>query len=175
MSNLGVYWPYLLGRIGLSAVSLVLAAFLFCGCSTPSDLPNFAVVDKGMGVYRSGQPTKAGFEILRTRYGVTNVIKLNLDSEGIDRLAPDQVEEYIPITLAEQLFKTPAWKIESAVADVTPGTLVHCSHGEDRTGVVVACWHLENGWSWVACSKEMDAHNFHHTLFGLDRYWEAQK
>ncbi len=50
--------------------------------------------------------------------------------------------------------------------------LVHCKHGQERTGVVVACWRIAHqGWSAEKAYREMKAHGFRPFQYGhLKRY-----
>ena len=135
-------------------------------------IPNFATVETG--VYRGGQPTDAADWDMLERLGVNQVIKLNYDSEGSDEEWARRGHELfkLPESLAQQIITEPSVPdILTAVAFVKPGTFIHCKHGEDRTGLVVAAWRLSQGWTKAAAYEEMKAHGFHGILFGLDKAW----
>ena len=82
---------------------------------------------------------------------------------------------YLPITLKEQLtgpVKWPAHAVRQMQA--MPGTFVHCEHGQDRTGLIVALYRVKvNGWDKPKSEKEMLALGFHKELHGLWEYWET--
>lgn len=97
---------------------------------------------------------------------------------------------FLPISIEEQLLKVPNWKVRHAVNqafcfNLTPRTdpwygpgkvLIHCEHGQDRTGLVVACYRVQHmGWTHEAAEKDMLAHGFHKALHGLWEYWESFK
>jgi hypothetical protein len=156
---------------------------------TPDDIPNFAQVDQG--VYRGGQPTEAGWKKLR-RLGVTKVVKLNSDNEGSDDGSEMVVHKYT-ITVEQQLdpfYPVSQATIREAVADIGPGTFVHCGSdartqswldkklniqgGQDRTGLIIACYRLTTGWTVAAAQSEMRSRGFHwFELPGLEEAWKT--
>lgn len=65
-----------------------------------------------------------------------------------------------------------AWCLAYPVTDMC---LVHCTHGQDRTGLVVGVHRVEHdGWSKESAFREMLAHHFHWELVGLMIAWEQQ-
>lgn len=160
--------------IWLAAGVLLLSACAWGQNRAVQGVPNLAQVEPGL--WRGGQPTDRGWIELRSM-GITNVIKLNLESEGSDlpgerlgmRVYP------VPLTLAQQIGarKISAESLEKVLTHVPAnGTFVHCEHGQDRTGVFVAIWRVQiDGWSKADAEKEMLAHGFHKNLKGLWRFW----
>ncbi len=151
---------------------------LLVGCTAGNvthGIPNFAVVKPG--IYRGGQPNANGWSYLKS-LGVANVVKLNPEYEGSDELAQALgMTIYVcPITIEQQMGLHQLWAA-TVDADVCymlhPNTFVHCSHGQDRTGLIVACYRLMvDGWSKADAEKEMLAHGFHKELRGLWESWE---
>lgn len=144
-----------------------LALLLLCGCSSTKwteGVPNLAQVDPG--VWRGGQPTPSGWKYLAT-LGLTNELKLN---EGPLVLAHGT---YVPITTEEQIFG-PVNQTKVTTKLISPGTFIHCEHGQDRTGLVVAVYRVQHdGWTKEQAEKEMLNHGFHKSLGGLWRAWQA--
>ena len=147
------------------------------GCASPPlthGIPNFAAVD--YGIWRGGQPTPAGWLYLQS-LGVTNVVKLNTAEEGSDADAVQlgmSVQNF-PITVQEQIFgEPPSLKILRAEQAIGPHTFIHCEHGQDRTGLVSACWRLDHGATKAAAEREMLQLGFHKTEAGLWRFWEER-
>ena len=136
-------------------------------------IPNFLVV--APNIFRGGQPTDDGWAFLR-KAGVTRVIKLNLESEGSEDGARKLGMEiiYKPIDLDEQLLFRPKYDDVSVAAHaMVPRTFIHCTHGEDRTGLVVACYRVwVEGWEKKVAEAEMKQHGFHPELLGLELFWE---
>ena len=158
----------------------MLIGLALVGCSTvPTfdchDLPNFRPVTDDPGVYRGGQPkSPAGWAFLQS-LGVSNVVKLNLESEASDSDAKalGMTVNYFPIdTLDQILFKPDRQTVSNAVAAITPGTYVHCQHGQDRTGLIVGCKRVwQHGWAKTNAWNEMIADGFHPSLHGLTKFW----
>lgn len=153
----------------------ILLALLLCACATQRlqhGIPNLRLVEPG--VYRGGQPQEAGWRWLRQQ-GVTNVVKLN-GEEGA--WPPDDIDMdlvAIDITIWMQLSgEHLKAAIPLAVSHIKPGTFVHCSRGEDRTGLVVAMYRRQRGWTKAAAEREMLRCGFHKSLAGLWNYWEKQ-
>ena len=151
-----------------------LAIALCSGCATANiqhGIPNFRMVEPG--VYRGGQPTKAGFDYLKS-IGVTNIIKLNiLPSDRYAAKIGITVHRF-PINIIDQILIGPRDQITLADYCIVPGTYIHCSHGQDRTGLLVG-YHRRTGEGWTkeAAYKEMRTDGFHPILFGLTRYWKS--
>jgi hypothetical protein len=178
---------------------LLLSLLLLAGCASAPlihGIPNYAVVEHG--VTRGGQPTPEGWEYIRTN-GVKCVVKLNTWSEcpetfvfsdGTQTTKPWKPRyknshfamwvDSEPITLEEQLFGVNGYTVDSAVQTImnyqSGGVFVHCEHGQDRTGLVIACWRVRAcHWSKADSEKEMLAHGFHKSLLGLWNYWQDFK
>lgn len=145
-----------------------------CACqrtTVTNGVPNLRQV--GPGVWRGGQPTDEGWTYLLS-LGLTSVVKLNEQSEGRD--SPAFSGYYDPISISEQLLKVPTAKVDTAVSHIAPGTYVHCSHGQDRTGIVVAVYRVKHdGWTKQRAEGEMLANGFHKELHGLWDFWEDWK
>lgn len=150
----------------------LLLAFLLVGCSTPSPVgvPNLVQVDPG--VWRGGQPTVKGWKYL-AMLGLTNDLKLNVE-ELVEERTNGFNLIYAPITTQQQLFGVPTAFPLKAAARVRPGTYVHCEHGQDRTGLIVAVYRVHfDGWTKQQAEQEMLSHGFHKVLHGLWEWWET--
>lgn len=138
-------------------------------------IPNFDVVDLDNRIYRGGQPTTNEQWQALSNAGVKQVIKLNEDSEGSDdgALMVGRMDVFrIGISTTEQIVTQPDPQyLIDAVGFIKPGTFVHCSHGQDRTGLVIGLYRLKQGWSKYKAQSEMEAHGIHWDLFGLAKAW----
>ena|SRR6266576_2442637 len=154
---------------------------LVAGCSTvptfvSHDIPNFSPVPGDPGVYRGGQPkSPVGWAYLQS-IGVSNVVKLNLESEASDSdaRALGMTVSHFPInTLHQMVLKPDRQTVSNAVAAIRPGTYVHCEHGQDRTGLIVGCKRVwQDGWAKTNAWNEMIADGFHPALHGLTEFWK---
>src|ERR1017187_381602 len=157
---------------------LLLILILLTGCSTmlyTNGVPNLSKVD--YTVYRGGQPTKEGWDYLYNVLHITNVVKLNTIEEGSDKYAESlgMKVNYYPISLQEQIFSKPYKStVWNAVDSIREYTYIHSEHGQDRTGLIVACYRINNGSSKKLAGQEMLKLGFHNTEFGLKRFWENQ-
>ena len=171
-----------------------LMLLLVCGCSTVVgpppiyDVPNLSVVD-GNGqpttIYRGGQPTADGWEVIR-KLGVTTVIKLDYPDEVDPPLSHDSTSGLTildhrmqPKEIRQSLEKpdlaaiTQAAKALADLADQKTPVYVHCLHGQDRTGIVIAEYRvLHDHWTPAKACHEMLTHGFHPELLDLHEAWD---
>jgi protein tyrosine/serine phosphatase len=124
-------------------------------------LPNFFKVSEGL--YRGAQPTAAGLKSLK-ELGVKTVIDLRAGHS-----------DSVPIPAGLDMVRIPmrAWRAPEAdmvrflrlAADPKRGPVfVHCQHGADRTGLMVAVYRLAvQGWSKDEAVREMTSggYGFH--------------
>lgn len=174
---------------GLKRRAVLLPLLFFCALSARAAEPvstrpsQWAVAVSGTsvgnlyriedGFYRGAQPSAAGFKDL-TGLGVKSVLDL-AGGSGDGRYAPDG---------AVRLFHVPmsAWGLHDdlvlkalrIMADPQNRPLmVHCQHGADRTGALVALYRVVvQGWTKEQAVREMNEGGYHHNgLFrNLDRY-----
>jgi len=127
-------------------------------------LENLHQVDTKL--YRSAQPTKEEFVKLYN-FGIKYDLNLRQLHDDEDELEGNSIENYhIPINTSkmsyEQLVEAVAY-----LASRDAKTLVHCLHGSDRTGTVVAGYRVAiNGWS-----KEKAIDEFINGGFGYHSFW----
>jgi tyrosine-protein phosphatase SIW14 len=172
---------------------LLLAASLWPGCKKPppppagadDDVPNLFEVDTR--VWRSGQPsTPAQWQRLKD-LGVRHVVKLNFESEGTDdgartagldvhvlSIQPEGDKDVLDGVRGTFVAPDPAKLAEAErVLAAGGGVLIHCTHGHDRTGLVVGMHRvMHDGWTKDAAYREMIEKHFHPDLHGLHEFWE---
>lgn len=162
-----------------SLILLVLLPLLLLGCSTMKwshGVPNLATVSPG--IYRGGQPTAEGWQYLKDELHVTLVVKLNTDAEGSDAQSGiTTIALPMPPSSFWSLLERPeASSVFQAVVamGLSSGPVyVHCTHGQDRTGLVVGTYRLlHDEWTTQAAWNEMLDHGFHRTLLGLVSFWK---
>ena len=101
---------------------------------------------------------------LQSVFGIDTVVTLNADSGG--EKVPDMVKQaglesiYLPHGEKEPLGRRDFDRIREALRN--GNTLVHCTHGADRTGAVVGRYYIEDlGWDVdraIAHTKEFGGH-----------------
>lgn len=146
-------------------------------------IPNLFAVEQD--ILRGGTPTADGWTYLKGQ-GITDVVKLNTEAESTDSVAEalGMVIHRFPIPWWRQVFLRPSQAdMIAAVACIKPHTFIHCGSdartaspdaqedntqgGEDRTGLVVGCFRLSQGWTKADAYAEMISHTFHPALQGL--------
>lgn len=134
-------------------------------------IPNLFAVEQN--ILRGGQPSDVGWTYLKSQ-GITDVIKLNTDEEGLDPERMGFVIHKFPIPWWRQTIWHPTSKsIHAAVDLVKVNTFIHCEHGLDRSGLIVACFRVwKQQWKKQDAEDEMLAYEFHKALRGLWEFWE---
>ena len=138
-------------------------------------LPNLHRVNSSL--YRSSQPTKEGFEFLGAQRSLASAdrpIKTVVSLRAFNDDAP-VVPAASGLRLEQIRFKT--WHPEDedvvkflriATTSAMQPVLVHCQHGSDRTGVMVAIYRIAfEGWTKARAMDEMINGGF-----GFDPIWQ---
>lgn len=142
-------------------------------------IPNFKAVNEWL--YRGGQPDKDGFAQLK-ELGVKTIICLRRSTEirSVHRREAESMGfEYISIPLSYFNFPTDeeVQKFFSIInSPARRPVFVHCKHGSDRTGMMIAFYRMTNDrWSVEDAYAEMESSGFHkffvyHYKFAVFRY-----
>lgn len=137
-------------RFGTKAI-LIAFVIVFAGrsgepapspsASSPKYLPeNFAKVSDG--VYRSGQPDGKQFAALVKTYGVKSVLNLRLNHHDDDEAKGLPLRLYLIPMRAGNIKYTQVVEAMRTMRDSPKPILVHCWHGSDRTGCIVALYRM---------------------------------
>ncbi|OYU39093.1 MAG: protein-tyrosine-phosphatase [Pseudorhodobacter sp. PARRP1] len=128
-------------------------------------------------IYRSAQPDAEGFRNLAA-LGVKTVINLRRTVDDSPLAAGTGLKTvHIKITTRHIRDENGA-KIVLALqtlrdAQTSGPVLVHCTHGADRTGMIIALWRmLYQGWSRNDALDELQngGFGFHHVWINIPRY-----
>lgn len=107
-------------------------------------------------VYRSAQPNTADLKLLIEQLGVKSVLTLRNwhDDQGVGK--------GLPLTLyrvdmeADEVEADKVAKALQIIHDAPKPILIHCWHGSDRTGLVVAAYRITaQGWDPLAATDEL--------------------
>jgi protein tyrosine/serine phosphatase len=132
-------------------------------------LKNYAKVSDAL--HRGQQPTAEGFAELK-KMGVKTVVNLrsfNSDRDELEGLGLQYVHIYCKAWHPED---EDVVKFLQVVSDPkNQPVFVHCQHGADRTGMMVASYRIvEQGWSVEDAAKELDRFGFHTLWTDIAKY-----
>ena len=127
------------------------------------NLPGLSNVGRvAPGVLRGAQPGKDGYATLKAM-GVKTVIDMRTTaSEQKQVEAAGMKAIAIPIEMSRDGLKAKVDRVVALMADPSNQPVyVHCRHGQDRTGIVVAAYRMkQQGWSLADAEAEMQAFGF---------------
>ena len=175
---------------GLALMFVVCVAGLLTACTPATTytngVPNFAQVEPGL--WRSGQPTTEAQWAWLKSLGVRHVVKLNDPVlEGSDDIAVAAGLDVHVLTIQpvdgpnlvvdgwDTLERPDAAKLDAAEAVIAAGggVLVHCTHGQDRTGLAIGMHRvMHDHWAKTDAYHEMLTRGFHPELVGLEGFWD---
>lgn len=117
-------------------------------------------------VYRSEQPSEQDFRELE-KAGFKSVLNLRYLHKDTDVIKETKLKLYHVPMLATTMEESKFVKAMKILRDAPKPILVHCQHGSDRTGAVIALYRiLFQNMSKVEAIKELKSDNFgHHTAF----------
>ncbi len=129
-------------------------------------------------LYRGAQPRPDGYATLKAM-GIRTVVNLRLlhsEKKAVEAAGMRSIE--IPMNTFKDVN---AEKVREAIAlmrnPANQPVFVHCAHGQDRTGIVVAAYRMEaDGWSREDAIAEMQAFGFNdvwHELMEFVRKYPA--
>lgn len=118
-----------------------LATFLlaFAQNNKEVSVDNFHKVDEGL--YRSGQPTKSDFKELE-KFGITSVLNLRNHHSDNDEAKGTKIKLYRIKMNAGSLTEEDLLVAIKVIKNRQGPLLVHCWHGSDRTGAVIAMYRI---------------------------------
>ncbi|MDK9718604.1 MAG: tyrosine-protein phosphatase [Trichlorobacter sp.] len=114
------------------------------------------------GIYRGEQPGPSGYATLQ-QMGIKTVIDLRTsESEKSQVEAAGMKAIAVPIEMTRKGLRQKVDQVVALMADPdNQPVYVHCRHGQDRTGIVVAAYRLSHqGWSLKDVETEMQAFGF---------------
>jgi len=139
-----------------------------------SELPNFHQVN--VQLYRGAQPLAGGLQTLK-EIGIKTIINLRHDAaqtraEGDEALRLGLRYYSVPMPdlrlprdeIIQQVF-------EIITAAENHPVFVHCHHGNDRTGTIIACYRISHdGWTATKARKEAEKIGMSWAQLRMKRY-----
>ena len=154
--------------------------FLAVGCAKePRGFPptegisNFDRVNDTL--YRSGQPNHVGLQSLN-RVGIKTIVNLRMTNdlwvaEEAEARANGMVCTNVPM---RGLGRPTDQQVAQALAiiETFPGpVLIHCEHGRDRTGTIIACYRIQHDhWTSKQALREASQYGMSMWEFGMKKY-----
>ncbi len=124
-------------------------------------------------LYRGAQPDAEGFKELK-KLGVKTILNLR-SSHSDSKLLEGAGLDYVHIKM--QAWDAEYDEVKQALQIITDESkqpvFVHCKHGADRTGTVIAAWRLvADGWTKEEAIEEMTQgpFGFHKIWRGLPKF-----
>ena len=163
----------LLGWFGLAFVLCDAGASFGRGLPVSEGILNFGRMSDA--VFRGAQPDAAGMENLK-RLGVKSIVNLRMEGDAWKEeatLASAHGILYTNVPLRgfgrptdEQMGRV------LALIESMPGPVfIHCQHGCDRTGTVVACYRMKHdGWTTEKAMDEARRYGLSRFERGMRRY-----
>ncbi len=184
-------------RVILSAAAPIVLSVL-TACSDSPSVPAVAQPERAQVVtlkgvenlhrvsaelYRSGQPEPEGFTALE-QMGVRSVLNLREYHKDTRKARHTDLHLMAYPVAAGQVTAADVENCLRLLQDAPKPALVHCWHGSDRTGIVVAAYRIiYQGWSVDAAEKEFrdDTYGHHEFWYGnlvellRNTDWQAMK
>ena len=117
-------------------------------------------------LYRSAQPEREGFTALQ-KMGVRSVLNLREFHKDTRKARHTQLHLMAYPVAAGEVTAADVENCLALIAGAPKPVLVHCWHGSDRTGIVVAAYRIVfQNWSVEDAEKE-----FRDDRFGYHEFW----
>lgn len=126
-------------------------------------------------VYRGAQPNADGIKSLQ-KLGVKLIINLRRPGEGWKHEAEDAQAcgiqfTNVPMKGLGRPTEAQVKKILSMMESAPGAVFVHCEHGCDRTGTIIACWRIQHDhWTSKHALEEAKRYGMSPMERGMRRY-----
>jgi tyrosine-protein phosphatase SIW14 len=116
-------------------------------------------------LHRCAQPTQKGLQEL-AHFGIQSIVNLrkyHSDQTAIAGTSLSLIE--VPVGAGNLTYDQLVAALKAVAAAAKP-TCVHCWHGSDRTGAVIAAWRIAvEGWTPAEALDEMVAGGYGHSVW----------
>ncbi|CAK7056350.1 MAG: hypothetical protein DELT_01242 [Desulfovibrio sp.] len=174
-------------RISCTVFAWIFLAALCCGAAFAADdrpagwgeplavpeTENFFRITPDL--YRAAQPSSAGMKAYEA-FGIKTVINLrNHHTDDDEAKGTKLILVHLPTSTTGVTNDVYMATVLQAIRDAEKPVLVHCMHGADRTGLVIALYRMaEQGWTREEALREMreGGYGFHSVWTHIPRYLE---
>jgi tyrosine-protein phosphatase SIW14 len=167
-----------LSSLSMIAASLALLAVTGAGSQVSQEkvLPNFHQVNEHL--YRGAQPRSGGMQRLAAQ-GIKTIVNLRAEDEGTRAEEKDARAaglRYFNVPM-QGLSRPKDEQVERVLAIINDSqnwpVFVHCNHGKDRTGTIIACYRISHdGWTAEKAKAEAKHYGMSWVQFGMKDYIE---
>ena len=137
------------------------------------NLPGLSNVGRvAPGVFRGAQPVKNGYATLKAM-GIKTVIDMRTTAnEQKEVEAAGMTPIAVPIEMTRDGLQEKVDRVVALLADPTNQPVyVHCRHGQDRTGIVVAAYRLkQQKWNLSDAEAEMQSFGFNDVWVNFKKF-----
>jgi protein tyrosine/serine phosphatase len=165
--------PYAGNGTSASPTAVVLPAGAHPSTRIYGVLPGLDNVGKvAPGICRGAQPAAEGYTTLK-KMGIKTVINLRTsvsEKAAVEAAGMHSIE--IPMEMSTDHLKPKVDRVVALMADpANQPVFVHCRHGQDRTGIVVAAYRMKvEGWRLADAEAEMQAFGFNDVWVNFKRF-----
>jgi protein tyrosine/serine phosphatase len=124
------------------------------------------------GVFRGAQPEREGYATLK-KMGIKTVIDMRTTESEKELVAAAGMKAVaVPIEMTRNGLKEKVDKVVALMVDpANQPVYIHCRHGQDRTGIVVAAFRMkQQGWSLADAEAEMQAFGFNDVWINFKKF-----
>jgi tyrosine-protein phosphatase SIW14 len=166
-------------RITLVAFAFSIPIFILAsrggerGVPASEGIGNFGKVNNSL--YRGAQPDATGIKSLKS-LGVKSIINLRTTrddsaTEEMQARASGIVYTNVPLAGLSRPTDEEITKVLSLITNLPGPVFVHCEHGCDRTGTIIACYRIQHDhWSCDNAIAEAEKYGISKIERGMRRY-----
>ena|GEM_PF-554543 len=154
--------------------------FVVVGCA--AGLHDFPAID-GIGnfgrvnhsLYRGGQPNNLGIQSLK-RLGIKTIVNLRMTNdlcvtEETEARANGIIYTNVPMRGLGRPTDKQVVKVLSVIETSPSPVFIHCEHGRDRTGTIIACYRIKHDqWTSKLALNEAGQYGMSNWELGMKNY-----
>ena len=164
----------------IAPLALALLGWPWSGCASfvrgapaHAGIKNFGRVNSRL--FRGAEPTAAGLVSLQ-RLGVRTIIDLTPPTDhratpAAFARAPGILFRSVPLPPLGAPTDAEVTAVLALIESSPPPVFVHCEHGADRTGTIIACYRMQHdGWTEARAFAEAKSYGFSIFQIGMRHY-----